>query len=256
MSLLGSNFLVLGQLTTFSILEKCSCMSILRIAGEEAQTLPSIMSEIRSVEVLPIIRKSRTIECRRDREGVVDCHQDDLRYKIRLKHPDLPQDMLETLIANLYGRLFKATNDKKKREGVNSQPSVVKSREETPFIIVLPPDQSDPPKIGLPTKIESLPKITKNKVSTEADQSDDLVIECSPTDDEPLKSDGVFLSKNDDFNSAGSLVYSCKWVSKRSAQTRTVVVDKKRRGPPLQSFQVLIDPTKVDLNLLPVTVIH
>lgn len=43
----------------------------------------SIMNEISSVEVLPIIRRSRTIECQREVDGVVNCHQDDLHYKIR-----------------------------------------------------------------------------------------------------------------------------------------------------------------------------
>ncbi|KAF6206201.1 hypothetical protein GE061_017430 [Apolygus lucorum] len=215
---------------------------------EKNTSAVSIMNEISSVEVLPIIRQSRTIECQRDSDGVVNCHQDDLHYKIRLKHPDLPQDILETLITNLYARLFKATSDKKKRDG-NKISTQKPSSDESPFIIVLPPDHSE----GV--KVVQNAKPVKNHNIPETEHSEDLIIECTPTDLEGPK-DNEKTSLKGDQKGPKNYVYSCRWHGKRSTEQQRIVVEKVRKGPPLQSFKVLIDPSKVGLNLLPITVIH
>uniref|UniRef100_A0A0A9XD61 Uncharacterized protein n=1 Tax=Lygus hesperus TaxID=30085 RepID=A0A0A9XD61_LYGHE len=158
---------------------------------EKNTSAVSIMNEISSVEVLPIIRQSRTIECQRDSDGVVNCHQDDLHYKIRLKHPDLPQDILETLITNLYARLFKATSDKKKRDG-NKIITQKPNSDESPFIIVLPADHSEGVK-----EVQSAKPVVKSHNIPETEHSEDLIIECTPTDLEGPKDNEKTSLKGD-----------------------------------------------------------
>uniref|UniRef100_T1HL88 Uncharacterized protein n=1 Tax=Rhodnius prolixus TaxID=13249 RepID=T1HL88_RHOPR len=185
-----------------------------------------IQDEIDSIKIFPIVSNgSKAIECHKDSDEEITCRQDDFEYKIKLKHRDLSQESLESLIRSLYLRLSSSipTEKHKRSEVLTAAPPSGGSNNEEPFMIVLPPQMHshniECPEFNREHATEWPYKSCKHCEDDATENPppiDNMIIECSPRDYETVNPGDVREVKHDGTTKRpNAYVYSCRWQGKR-----------------------------------------
>uniref|UniRef100_A0A224XF59 Putative secreted protein n=1 Tax=Panstrongylus lignarius TaxID=156445 RepID=A0A224XF59_9HEMI len=223
-----------------------------------------LKDEIDSIKIYPVESNgTKAIECHKVNDEEISCRQDDFEYKIKLKHKDLSQESLESLIRTLYLRLSTSisTEKRKRSEVLTAAPSSGESGEE-PFMIVLPPQEPTPVN-GCPEPKEEMTEWPYKvcKICEEPEEPpppiDNMIIECSPRDYELINPDEPRVFNEGPTTQPSAYVYSCRWQGKRQVESQNIVVPIKSAHPSRtgrQSFRIIIDPSEASTNTLPITI--